>query len=436
MAVTVVDGLPGGGKSYNGAFRIKNDYKKYYKIYTNINGFKINTVSYKFGLMSWSVIETASLINRLSPYTVFLKHNVLSPANVKTLNWLHIRGIVAECRGIYDEQLSLLGEDLPDNEIDKPILEFLLSEGIVNRNPAYAVYLSKIRERDNLPFLKRFFLDMFKPISQPSEYLPTLLVIDEAQTFFGDKNTLLSWFLSYHRHLFFDIIFITQSYNLIHYTYHKMIESFLHAIPASRTLGGNVRFKYQKHISVPFNPFTIHGNVFLNHDKKVFALYKSGDKVRTSSIVGKYFLLLVFFILFGAYLLYQFFVYDLPDSLSFDSDRAVENVEIAPKTFIETKSSSIKKTSSADNFMYSKQSKYIKLTCVSRVCTNTTFNLSINLQDLKEIIKDTNSKHLRTEHINKDFANIYMIATPSFLELLGAKNEKNDKGFIRSIVSS
>ncbi len=429
MAVTVVDGLPGGGKSYNGAFRIKNDYKKYYKIYTNINGFKINTVSYKFGLMSWSVIETASLINRLSPYTVFLKHNVLSPANVKTLNWLHIRGIVAECRGIYDEQLSLLGEDLPDNEIDKPILEFLLSEGIVKRNPAYAVYLSKIRERDELPFLKRFFLDMFRSISQPSEYLPTLLVIDEAQTFFGDKNTLLSWFLSYHRHLFFDIIFITQSYNLIHYTYHKMIEEFHHAIPASRTLGGSFQFKYQKHMSVPFNAFTGHGNIFLQHDKKVFKLYKSGDRVRTSSIVGKYILYVIGFAIVGLLLVGHFFSTTMSTENTTTDEEESSPLPLAINRK-ETKGI-ISKTVAVVDSSYSKNAKYIKLSCINKTCTNPKAQISINLQDLKEVVKATNSKHLRTEHINKDFANIYMIATPSFLQLfLGAKNEKKDINII------
>ena len=70
-----------------------------------------------------------------------------------------------------------------------------------------------------------------------------LFVIDEAHHYFDRKDTVLVWWLSYHRHLYHEIILITQNLSLIESKYKAFSEFFYVAKPQSLTLNRSY-FKY------------------------------------------------------------------------------------------------------------------------------------------------------------------------------------------------
>lgn len=115
-----------------------------------------------------------------------------------------------------------------------------------------------------------------------------LIVLDEAHNQFDKKVDVLTWFITYHRHLYIDVLLITQSYSLINREYYKLMEYFIHAVPASRRLVAS-NFRYKKYMAVPFSEKdTFVGSETLSFDDSIFALYGSGDKVKVKSFVRKY----------------------------------------------------------------------------------------------------------------------------------------------------
>ena len=98
---------------------------------------------------------------------------------------------------------------------------------------AHAHTLYKMKETDEKILT---FLDQ-------KGYKDTLFVIDEAHNIFDKKDIVLVWWLSYHRHLFHELILITQSLSLIESKYKAFSEFFYVAKPRSLVLNRNY-FKY------------------------------------------------------------------------------------------------------------------------------------------------------------------------------------------------
>ena len=297
--------------------------------------------------------------------------------NIKPLKFSYVLGILEAAKAIYDQ------EDTSDQDI----WNYLFSEGFLNS-------------------------------SDSSEILPVLLVIDEAHNEFDKKNELLTWFITYHRHLFIDAILITQTFNLIHYSYHKLFESILHAIPSSRQLIGN-KFKYQKHIKLPIQDGkfgTLTGEIYLKKDQEVFSMYQSGDKVRSKSLINKYLYYIIVFVAAGAFGFYQLINYLSP-----------EPIEPIHKKSYNVDSNTVKTTSNHKL----KGLTYLKVNCFSVSCQNKKQNINFNIDDLQMLLDSTNSKYLRSVKVSDSFANVYLLVSSDFINLfLGAKkNEKNNNGF-------
>lgn len=119
-----------------------------------------------------------------------------------------------------------------------------------------------------------------------------LIVIDEAHNFFTKKDDILTWWLTYHAHLFQDIWLITQDLSLIDTGYKAVAEYFYKAVEPARRLITS-RFRYQQFSSYKMNGVDLikGGGFTLPALDEVFKMYVAGAKVKGSSVVLKFFTL-------------------------------------------------------------------------------------------------------------------------------------------------
>ena len=136
-----------------------------------------------------------------------------------------------------------------------------------------------------------------------------LIVIDEAHNFFTKKgDEILTWWLTYHAHLFQDIWLISQDLSLIDTGYKAVAEYFYRAVEPARRLITN-RLRYQQFISYRMNQNDMikGGGFTLPALNEVFDLYVAGSKEKGSSIVVKFFGLAVVLCVFCFLAFYRFY---------------------------------------------------------------------------------------------------------------------------------
>jgi len=341
--IILLDGIMGSGKSYYAVDYIHKNKDKYFKVYTNIDGFKYSD-------------------------------------NVEELKFSWFEGVINDLKLIYDDESTS----------DQDLWNHLYNIGFLNSN-------------------------------QKDDIKPVLFVFDEAHNFFDKKSDLLTWFITYHRHFFIDAILITQTYNLIHYSYHKLFENIIHAIPASRRLF-NSKFKYQKHIKLPISDGkngTYSGDIYLKKDPKVFAMYQSGDKVRTKSYLHKYIYYLVGFLVLGFFAFYYLRSQFTPDKS-----------KISKQDINTTTKSKHYKNISTHSFSFDDK-KYLIFKCVSNSCVSVKkdIDISFDIDDLQTLLTQSDSTYLRSRKINKDFAYVYLLVTDEFLKFFKKRSDTDEKGF-------
>lgn len=136
-----------------------------------------------------------------------------------------------------------------------------------------------------------------------------LIVIDEAHNFFTKKgDEILTWWLTYHAHLFQDIWLITQDLSLIDTGYKAVAEYFYKAVEPARRLIAS-RFRYQQFISYRMNQSDMikGGGFTLPALGEVFKLYVAGSKQKGSSVVVKFLGLAVALCIFSFLAFYRFY---------------------------------------------------------------------------------------------------------------------------------
>jgi zona occludens toxin len=113
-----------------------------------------------------------------------------------------------------------------------------------------------------------------------------LLVIDEAQNYFNKKNPILAWFITQHRHLFIELVLITQKHTLLHSDYHLFNLAY-NAFPPIKQFSKN-SIAYNEYAGLPMNNDNFVRKFSLNKVDKVFDMYISGDKVESPNILNRF----------------------------------------------------------------------------------------------------------------------------------------------------
>lgn len=112
-------------------------------------------------------------------------------------------------------------------------------------------------------------------------------VIDEAHNYFEKKNSVLTWWLSYHRHMHQDIILITQNLALVESKYKSFSEFFYRAVPSSLRIFGNT-LKYEQFIGSRMFKYQRSDKFTLKFNPAVYELYSSGANTQGKKVIYKY----------------------------------------------------------------------------------------------------------------------------------------------------
>lgn len=395
MFITVT-GTPGSGKSAYGVNTIIKKRSEYRNIYANFNGLKMG-------------------------------------GNLKPLNFNELKEIITACKDIYDLQIAALGKTGETNVIDAPILDYLLSIDFITKNKKYKKYLKALNDRKKFNIFKRTYLNLFNKIPKVPKYKPNLFLIDEAQNHLPSidqitgkaaaADPILLWWVSYHRHLYMDVILFAQQYQKIHTSYLRDVQYFLDAVDSDNRLLGEKApdFKYIKHMATPYYKTNKAGSQSVKKSKEIFDMYESGDAVRTKSAVLPY----IYMAAAGAVVLVLVFSYavsSLGNSTEKDTIETSSAVTSAPlvNTVVKT---AVTKPTILSNF------SYIKLICISNLCSNKEFKITLDIDDLNATVTNTQSKILSVKKFSDSHGSLTLLASNDFINLFqGAKNGKN-KGF-------
>ncbi|SFV90758.1 hypothetical protein MNB_SV-4-1 [hydrothermal vent metagenome] len=351
--------------------------------------------------------------------------------------------IIAECKRIYDSQIASLGDGSQTNVIDEPIIDYLLSIGFIELNPAYEEYQKELNHRDTLNPYFASVLNTVKPLKAQPKYKPSLFVIDEAQNHFSsvDKTTgraasadpVLIWWIAYHRHLCMDVILLTQHYDKLHSAYLKDIEYFLEAVPASRIVG--LSFKYNKYIKIPYYKTNLAETIKLKKKKEVFELYDSGDRVRSKNVVLPWIFLSLLGLVVVVLIFYYVSHYMFGGNKSKVSSNMQKKLEITKNHEIFYQKHSPAKKVKVKSFSASGL-KYLRFVCIGTRCSNSMNNIVFDLTDLKSVIDSTGSRFLRQRIVNSrlQITELTVLASFDFMDLF-KQEERGIKDEVLSLTN-
>ncbi|WP_457744113.1 zonular occludens toxin domain-containing protein [Sulfurimonas sp.] len=383
--IELITGVPGSGKSYFAAKKIKEIYdSKKRLIYTNVN----LRVSYDDYLKPLDVVDLFAFAK--SEYKLFDKFTKLSEDYKKR----------------HDEILLL--DDSVSDEVD--------------------------------PFSKYYgnYDDYLKDSGLLSEYGGCFISWDECQNDLAlddplheiehkNKSALKIWvrFFSYHRHFNIDIQLVTQDVSLVH----RRIKSFISRYyfgqnAAKRFFSNTLKFKVYTD-SKEFEKYYIE-TLNIKMEKEIHNFYDSGEYTPDSSLFLKKLLpafLLIFSIGFGVY----FFIHskeDVPIPLHKTSPGQTSPGQTSPGEF-----------ESDENI--NEGSHIVFFMCNLNDCNLLNSSFVVPLDSMNDFADYTDSKILFSSHINQYYSRVAVVVNDSLYNDLmkynltkrGDKHENNKINF-------
>ncbi len=247
----------------------------------------------------------------------------------------------------------------------------------------------------------------------------SLFVIDEAHNYFDVRNPVLVWWLSYHRHLYQDIILITQNLSLIDSKYKAFAEYFYRATPQSLKLFQK-NFKYNLFVDSRMSKNSKAGVEIIKYDPDLFKLYHSGDKPKTKNFL-LYFIsiavVVALLVAFGFQALKAHYMSAYNEKQSKNSTHQTSKNPQNPSP------SYVKKIAVPEYDL--SQNRLISIHCISSICRYE--NKYFPLRIVKKLVEKTNSDLLSISTDMRSFrTEIHLIASGDFLNLFqGVSYEKN-----------
>lgn len=250
----------------------------------------------------------------------------------------------------------------------------------------------------------------------------SLFVIDEAQNHFDTPKVVLTWWLTYHRHLFHDVIMITPNLSLLNAKYKPIAEAFYKAVPKTLSLNPT-NFTYKMYVDSRMSKNSQGGKVTLKKRKEVFALYESGDSVESKNIILKFLLVGL-----GVFVTLGFLLWYISNRLAPEPD--IEPIEKNLTKVVDNSSNSVYLATSeneTENDEEYEERRFFYLSCSINKCSNKL--ISIPPQLLRVFIDKESINVLYTETINNNLTNYYLDTTTDFYNYLipkeGSDNEND-----------
>lgn len=246
-------------------------------------------------------------------------------------------------------------------------------------------------------------------------------IIDECHNFFDSQDKDLMWWLTYHRHLHHEILFLTQNKTLINMKYRSIPEVFLDAQPRSKSIGKNT-MRYFHYTDFAMSKKNKYDTTSITVNDEHFNVYKSGNTSKQKQVGKKYIYMFIAFIFVMLGVFYALFSAILPDTNIEESE--ISNTK-EPK---DTDKSNTDLAAENENNDELSNLKYMRLKCNTKLnfCLyknkkiNTNFYLKMKqLQDFQEI---------SITPFMKDFVYLEVFVTDTFYSIYNKElnNEKNN----------
>lgn len=254
--------------------------------------------------------------------------------------------------------------------------------------------------------------------------LNALFVIDEAHNFFDNRDTVLVWWLSYHRHLFHEIILITQNLTLIESKYKSFSEFFYKAFPQSLTLF-KTHFKYNYYCDSRMSLRSKSGVIKIKRDSKVFELYQSGDSINSQNIILK-FLGFAFALVILLVTVFNFYAESLKSQSDTNETVISQNTILPNQQNIPLPYQQHNSIMQDDTFIQQEYSskRFFSLTCNKSNCYNK--NVQIPSQLLELLIKDKALNLLYSNKISENHYVFYLSCNDDFYGFISNKGSQNE----------
>ena len=121
--------------------------------------------------------------------------------------------------------------------------------------------------------------------------LNSLIVWDEAQTYFSKKHDVLLWWIEYQRHLHQHVILIAQSPKRILAEYSDLGDKFFKAVPPSLRLTNSLQYK--RYAESKLLKMSYIDTLTIKPSKDVFDLYTSGANEKPKKVIYKFIIIAV-----------------------------------------------------------------------------------------------------------------------------------------------
>lgn len=248
------------------------------------------------------------------------------------------------------------------------------------------------------------------------------VVLDECHNFLKDKeNPVLVWWLTYHRHLYQDIMLITQDLTLVNNEYKRIAEYFIKAVDSSKRLFKN-KFRYMLYGSYKMYQKDIMQKFNIPYLKEVFNLYHSGQITSQNSFVRR-FLYFSLFLFIALSIYFYFFI----SSFRNDSDpvQPLESHESSqqPRSY---QPSPQQKQPKLDSIS---QSTYIyNLICINEICHFINQKYTFPFSYVSFIISSSKPLYFYPVTKNSHFTEYFLVFdTPALDDLVQTSNKFNKK---------
>ena len=244
------------------------------------------------------------------------------------------------------------------------------------------------------------------------EIYKALFVVDEAHNYFQNRDPVLVWWLTYHRHLYQDIYLITQNLSLIESKYKPLAEYFYKAVPSSLRFSKKI-FKYNVFVDQRMYKDSKAKVETIKLDPEVFKLYNAGDDTKSPNFLKRFVFFAFLFALITGFVFYFFirffFTSDTSESVSVSksvSQSSSRGVIVSTPTQID------------DSF------RVINIKCFDSDCFYN--HKEFDFSTLNYLVSQTSSKYLYAKKLNgTNQVLITLLASPSFINLFRSSNEKD-----------
>ena len=211
-----------------------------------------------------------------------------------------------------------------------------------------------------------------------SEEKRVMIIIDEAQNFFGQTVKLspeLLWLITQHRHLYLELILLTQDVSLIRSNY-KLFNEVYCAVPPTKQFNAKY-FTYKHYAGLPISPGNFVGKIKIKKQQEIFDLYTSGDKVESPNILKRYFIMGII----ALALMVLTFMYVINDLTSSTTDKP-------KKTETTLNDKPVQHRTYKDIGSNTDSKSYLKLNCFSKKCINKNLHINSKCFRFRKDIKD------------------------------------------------